>query len=124
LWVSLFGVDGENVYLREFFLAFRGFSLARLDFDFVCRVLMYESSVAAAINVVFFCEVVGIEESLSHARNADKKSSCMPCFTFARAQCCIPKRAFQLGSLPGIFSVSSKQRRGGVWEESDVIGLH
>ncbi len=35
---------------------------------------MYEASVSAAIDMVLFREVILINESLSHARNADKNA--------------------------------------------------
>jgi hypothetical protein len=88
-------------------LRFVFFRLALADFNFrlVRRVCMYEASVSAAIDMVLFGEVVLVNESPPHARNADKNALWISFFSFALCQWPIPKIAFQLGSFPGTVSV-------------------
>jgi hypothetical protein len=66
---------------------------------------MYKASVSAAIDMILFGEVVLVDESLSHARNADKNSLWISFFSFALCQWPIPRIAFQLGSFPGTVSL-------------------
>ncbi len=66
---------------------------------------MYEASVSAAIDVILFCEIVLVDESPPHARNADKNALWISFFSFALCQWPIPKIAFQLGSFPGTVSL-------------------
>jgi hypothetical protein len=80
--------------------------LTRLDLRLARSIARYESSVSAAIDMVFFAEVIFVEESDPEARNADKKTVWMSSLSFARPQCSIPQIWFQEGSLPGILSVS------------------
>jgi hypothetical protein len=84
---------------------FRSLALADFNFRLVRRVCMYEASVSAAIDMILFGEVVLVNESLSHARNADKNALWISFFSFALCQWPIPKIAFQLGSFPGTVSL-------------------
>jgi hypothetical protein len=65
---------------------------------------MYKASVSAAIDMVLFCEIVLVDESPPHARNADKNALWISFFSFALCQWPIPRIAFQLGSFPGTVS--------------------
>lgn len=114
-----------NLNQRGLLLAFLRFALGGLDFDLVRGVARYEASVSAAIDVILFAQVVGIEQAFSDARNADKKAVWMVCLCLALAQCCIPSRAFHDGNRPGTLSVSSKRRGAGVWEQSaELVLIH
>ena len=88
-------------------LRFVFFRLALADFNFrlVRLVSMYEASVSAAIDMILFGEVVLVNESPPHARNADKNPLWISFFSFALCQWPIPNIAFQLGSFPGTVSV-------------------
>jgi hypothetical protein len=55
--------------------------------------------------MILFGEVVLVNESLSHARNADKNALWISFFSFALCQWPIPRIAFQLGSFPGTVSL-------------------
>jgi hypothetical protein len=83
---------------------FRSLALADFNFRLVRRVCMYEASVSAAVHMILFGEVVLVNESLSHARNADKNALWISFFSFALCQWPIPRIAFQLGSFPGTVS--------------------
>ena len=85
--------------------AFRRLALADFDFRLAWLVSMYEASVSAAVHMVFFGEIVLVNKSLPHARNADKNPLWISFFSFALCQWPIPKIAFQLGSFPGTVSV-------------------
>jgi hypothetical protein len=84
---------------------FRRLALADFNFRLVRRVSMYEASVSAAIDMILFCEIVLVDESPPHARNADKNALWISFFSFALCQWPIPRIAFQLGSFPGTVSV-------------------
>jgi len=86
------------------FVFFR-LALADFNFRFARLVSMYEASVSAAIDMILFGKVVLVNESLSHARNADKNALWISFFSFALCQWPIPRIAFQLGSFPGTVSV-------------------
>lgn len=62
----------ENFDNHLFFFAFFSLALRCFNFRFACFVARYDSSVSAKINMVFFAQIVFIEESLADARNADK----------------------------------------------------
>ena len=84
---------------------FRRLALADFDFRFAWLVSMYEASVSAAVHMILFGEVVLVNESLPHARNADKNPLWISFLSFALCQWPIPKIAFQLGSFPGTVSL-------------------
>ena len=94
---------------------FRRLALADFDFRFAWLVSMYEASVSAAVHMILFGEVVLVNESLSHARNADKNPLWISFFSFALCQWPIPKIAFQLGSFPGTVSVIVIRVCGQFW---------
>jgi len=85
--------------------AFFRLALADFNFRFARLVSMYEASVSAAIDMILFGKVVLVNESLSHARNADKNPLWISFFSFALCQWPIPRIAFQLGSFPGTVSL-------------------
>jgi len=66
---------------------------------------MNESSVSAAIDMIFFGEVVFIEESFADARNANKNAVWISFFSFALCQWPRPRIVFHDGRRPGIFRV-------------------
>jgi len=74
--------------------AFFRLALADFNFRFARLVSMYEASVSAAIDMILFGEVVLVNESPPHARNADKNALWISFFSFALCQWPIPNSAF------------------------------
>jgi hypothetical protein len=76
-------------------------ALEGFDFDLRRGVIRDDSSVAAKIDMIFFAEVVFIEEVFADARNADKNSRANWSLSFLRCQWPRASIWFQLGNRPG-----------------------
>jgi hypothetical protein len=94
-------MDSDDFDYGVFSFVFFCFALACFNFDLAWVVSWYESSVSAAIDMVFLTEVVPVEQSLADALNADENSAWISFLSLCRFQCCIASTVFQLGSLPG-----------------------
>jgi hypothetical protein len=60
--------------------------LGDFDFCFVWCVRRYEASVSAAIDHVFFAEVVLVEKAVPYRRNTHKNSFCIFRFNWCRSR--------------------------------------
>jgi len=118
---------------RVLFLAFRGFALRGFERDFVRLIAFNRAAISKTVEQPLFAKIIGIAEALTDRDKADVNSACILCFSFARCQCPIPKRRFQLGNRPGTISVRlcvvlcvcGDSGLAGIWKKAaDCVRVH
>jgi len=92
--------------LRVLFLAFRGFALRGFNRDFVVLISRNKADASATVEQPFNANIIGINKAFSDRDKLEMNSSRCFFFSFALCQWFIASSAFQLGSLPGILSIS------------------
>lgn len=119
-----FSRNSINLDHNVFFFALGLLALADFNMRRCWIVSRYETSVSQAIDMVLFAEVVFVKEPCAHARNADKKSSCICFLNFTLCQWLRPRTVFHDGRSPGIRiskTIGPESGGAGRWESLEEL---